>query len=273
MGRGSTPTGAAFPGRTCTSNSGTGVTTPGRRPPRGRTSSTRSRRRCATRVGKGRAQLQLLPAAGSLRADGDADAHRVVDQEPGGFDAAGSVTLQTQRTAYGIVIARAKIHDKPVVYTNLRSTYMHELDSALGFYLLNNPDKIRNPQDFFNAAYQIQYTFNWFLRRRQAHRVLQLGAEPGPRASHRSSVPDLGQLRLERPSPGAADDPGQPYRAADPAERAPPDSRPVLPDELEQQAGAGLQRRRDRAAIRLGLPLATAGQQHQPFTSRSATGR
>jgi len=33
-GPGVDATGAAFPGRTCTSNSGTGVTTPGRRPPR-----------------------------------------------------------------------------------------------------------------------------------------------------------------------------------------------------------------------------------------------
>src|SRR5207302_10354973 len=49
-----------------------------------------------------------------------------------------------------------------VIYTNLRSTYMHELDSAVGFYLLNDPNKVRNPQDFFNATYQIQYTFNWF---------------------------------------------------------------------------------------------------------------
>jgi len=47
--------------------------------------------------------------------------------------AAGSITLQTQRTAYGIVIARARIKGRPVVYTNLRSTYMHELDSAAGF--------------------------------------------------------------------------------------------------------------------------------------------
>jgi hypothetical protein len=74
----------------------------------------------------------------------------------------GSITLQTQRTAFGIVIARARIHGRAVAYTNLRSTYMHELDSVVGFYLLNDPDKIRNPQDFMNAASQIQYTFNWF---------------------------------------------------------------------------------------------------------------
>jgi hypothetical protein len=81
----------------------------------------------------------------------------LADQTP-----AGSVTLRTLRTAYGIVIARARIRGRPVVYCNLRSTYMHELDSALGFYLLNNPGAIHGPQDFFKAAYGIDYTFNWF---------------------------------------------------------------------------------------------------------------
>ncbi|MHB8659281.1 MAG: penicillin acylase family protein [Solirubrobacteraceae bacterium] len=74
----------------------------------------------------------------------------------------GSIILQTQRTAYGIVMARAKIHGQAVAYTNLRSTYMHELDSAAGFERFNDPSRMRNPQDFFNAAYEIGYTFNWF---------------------------------------------------------------------------------------------------------------
>jgi acyl-homoserine lactone acylase PvdQ len=75
---------------------------------------------------------------------------------------AGSVTLRTQRTAYGLVIARARVHGRAVAYTNLRSTYMHELDSAVGFERFNEPAVIRNPQQYFNAAYQIGYTFNWF---------------------------------------------------------------------------------------------------------------
>ena len=75
---------------------------------------------------------------------------------------AGSVTFQTKRTAYGIVIARARTKGQPVVYSNLRSTYMHELDSALGFEKFNEPADMRNPQDFMNAAYDIEYTFNWF---------------------------------------------------------------------------------------------------------------
>jgi acyl-homoserine lactone acylase PvdQ len=76
--------------------------------------------------------------------------------------AAGSMTMQTQRTAYGIVIARATVHGQPVAYCNLRSTYMHELDSAAGFERFNDPAAMRNPQDFMNAAYGIGYTFNWF---------------------------------------------------------------------------------------------------------------
>ncbi len=75
---------------------------------------------------------------------------------------AGSITMQTQRTAYGIVIARATIKGQPVAYCNLRSTYMHELDSAAGFERFNEPAQMRSPQDFFNAAYQVGYTFNWF---------------------------------------------------------------------------------------------------------------
>ncbi len=79
------------------------------------------------------------------------------DQTP-----AGQVTFRTERTAYGLVIGRARVHGRPVVYCNLRSTYMHELDSASGFLLYNQPNSMRNPQAFFNAASHIGYTFNWF---------------------------------------------------------------------------------------------------------------
>ena len=39
---------------------------------------------------------------------------------------------------------------------------MHELDSALGFEMFNDPAEMRNPQDFMNAADKVGYTFNWF---------------------------------------------------------------------------------------------------------------
>ena len=78
------------------------------------------------------------------------------DQTP-----AGSHTLRAYRTDLGIVIARATIGGKPVAYTNLRSTYMHEADSARGFSDFNNAERMRNVEDFKRAAYKIGYTFNW----------------------------------------------------------------------------------------------------------------
>ena len=96
---------------------------------------------------------------------------------------AGSITLQTQRTAYGIVIARATIHRRPVVYTNLRSTYMHELDSAAGFEQFNEPAEMRTPQDFMNAAYKIGYTFNWFFANNAHIAYFNSGLNP-VRATH-----------------------------------------------------------------------------------------
>jgi acyl-homoserine lactone acylase PvdQ len=96
---------------------------------------------------------------------------------------AGSITMQTQRTAYGIVIARARIKGAPVAYTNLRSTYMHELDSAAGFEQFNDPAQMRNPQDFFNAAYKIGYTFNWFYSDDQHIAYFDSGQNP-VRAQH-----------------------------------------------------------------------------------------
>jgi acyl-homoserine lactone acylase PvdQ len=74
----------------------------------------------------------------------------------------GSEKLHAERTKLGLVTARATVKGKPVAYTKLRSTYFHEADSARGFADLNNPDKIRGPQDFQRAASKIGFTFNWF---------------------------------------------------------------------------------------------------------------
>jgi acyl-homoserine lactone acylase PvdQ len=74
---------------------------------------------------------------------------------------AGSQTLRTLRTKYGLVRGRGTVRGKPVLFTTLRSTYFHEVDSAAGFSDFNDPDKITNAQDFQRAAYKIGYTFNW----------------------------------------------------------------------------------------------------------------
>jgi acyl-homoserine lactone acylase PvdQ len=79
------------------------------------------------------------------------------DQTP-----AGSETITTERTKFGIVTARAKIKGKPVIYTRLRTTYGHETDSGLGFSYFNDPGKVHDAKSFQAAASLIGYTFNWF---------------------------------------------------------------------------------------------------------------
>lgn len=75
---------------------------------------------------------------------------------------AGSETMTVQRTAYGPVIARATVKGRPVAYTRARTTYFHEIESAVGFSAFNDPGRIRGPQDYARAAYGIGFTFNWF---------------------------------------------------------------------------------------------------------------
>jgi acyl-homoserine lactone acylase PvdQ len=74
---------------------------------------------------------------------------------------AGTQTLRAGRTKLGLVTGRATIKGVPVAYTRLRSTYMHEIDSARGFSDFNDPAKMRDARDFQRAAHKIGYTFNW----------------------------------------------------------------------------------------------------------------
>jgi acyl-homoserine lactone acylase PvdQ len=75
---------------------------------------------------------------------------------------AGTQTLRALRTKLGLVTARGTLRGRPVAFTELRSTYFHEVDSAGGFMDFNNPDRIRGPGDFQRAASRVGYTFNWF---------------------------------------------------------------------------------------------------------------
>lgn len=76
--------------------------------------------------------------------------------------AAGSYDLTTYRTKYGLVDYTATVGGVPVAYTSLRSTYMHEADSAIGFQMFNDPSVMSTPQGFESAAANIGYDFNWF---------------------------------------------------------------------------------------------------------------
>ncbi|MEU6402692.1 penicillin acylase family protein [Streptomyces sp. NPDC046985] len=76
--------------------------------------------------------------------------------------AAGSYTMRVWRTDYGPVQYRATVGGKKVAYTTLRSSYLHEADSIIGFQMLNDPGFVQSPQDFQQAAQHINFTFNWF---------------------------------------------------------------------------------------------------------------
>src|SRR4051794_25289958 len=102
--------------------------------------------------------------------------------------AAGSETITTERTKFGIVTARAKIKGKPVVYTRLRTTYGHETDSALGFSYFNDPGKVHDAKSFQAAASLIGYTFNWFYV--DSHKIAYFNSGFNPARAPRTD-PDL----------------------------------------------------------------------------------
>ncbi|MFD9002865.1 penicillin acylase family protein [Streptomyces sp. NPDC059582] len=76
--------------------------------------------------------------------------------------AAGSYTMRVYRTKYGPVEYRATVGGKKVAYTTLRSSYLHEADSIIGFQMLNDPDYVTGPATFQTATQHINFTFNWF---------------------------------------------------------------------------------------------------------------
>lgn len=100
--------------------------------------------------------------------------------QPSAADAtpAGSITLRSQRTRAGIVVARARIDGRPVAYVERRSTYFRELDSARGFAAFNMPGRIRDARDFQRAASLVDYTFNWFYADDRDVAYFNSGANP-----------------------------------------------------------------------------------------------
>jgi len=92
--------------------------------------------------------------------------------------APGSETLAAQRTANGIVVARATVHGQPVAFTRQRATFMHEIDSAVGFRDFNDPGAVHDVQSFQHAAYKIGYTFNWLYTDDRDIGYFNSGANP-----------------------------------------------------------------------------------------------
>lgn len=92
--------------------------------------------------------------------------------------AAGSYTMRVWRTKYGPVEYRATVGGKKVAYTTLRSSYLHEADSIIGFQMLNDPDYVTGPAAFQSATQHINFTFNWFYADSQHTAYYNSGDNP-----------------------------------------------------------------------------------------------
>ena len=71
-------------------------------------------------------------------------------------------TFLVLRTHHGLVQLRTTVDGRPVAIVHQRSTYGREVDSAVGFARLNDPDYVHDAGSFQQAVSAIDYTFNWF---------------------------------------------------------------------------------------------------------------
>ncbi|MGW2694452.1 penicillin acylase family protein [Streptomyces sp. NPDC001296] len=111
--------------------------------------------------------------------------------------AAGSYTMRVWRTKYGPVQYRATVGGKKVAYTTLRSSYLHEADSIVGFQMLNDPDFVKGPQDFQKAVQHINYTFNWFYADSQHTAYYNSGDNPVRASGVDAEFPTWAQAAYE----------------------------------------------------------------------------
>lgn len=111
--------------------------------------------------------------------------------------AAGSYTMRVWKTEYGPVEYRATVGGKKVAYTTLRSSYMHEADSIIGFQMLNDPDYVKSPQTFQSAAQHINFTFNWFYADSSHTAYYNSGNNPVRASGVDSEFPVWGQAAYE----------------------------------------------------------------------------
>ena len=110
---------------------------------------------------------------------------------------AGSETLRSQRTAMGLVEARATIRRRPYIYTRLRSTYRQEPNGGLTFRWLSEPGRVRGPRDFQRIASLVPFTFNWFYIDRRHIAYQNSGANPVRARGTDASLPIFGKRRNE----------------------------------------------------------------------------
>jgi hypothetical protein len=112
---------------------------------------------------------------------------------------AGSYRLTVLRTKYGLVTWRGLVGGKPVAFTSLRATYRHEVDSAIGFQMFNEPDQMGTPAAFAASAANIPFAFNWFYVNSADSAYYMSGADPVRAAGADPNLPTRAQPAYEWP--------------------------------------------------------------------------
>ena len=156
-------------------------------------------------------------------------------------------TLRAERTKLGIVAGRG---DRPRQAGALHQAALDLLPRGRlarpASWTSTRPRQITGPRDFQRAARDDRLHVQLVLRRRRAHRLLQLRREPGAREGHRPQLP--GRARSSSGRAGTR----TPGRRASRGFDAAPAGRSTRRTscQLEQQAGARLPRRRRRTRTR-----------------------
>ncbi|MEV2239431.1 penicillin acylase family protein [Micromonospora sp. NPDC049891] len=103
--------------------------------------------------------------------------------------AAGSYKLVAWRTKLGLVAWRGTVGGVPHAFTQLRSTYGREADSAIGFQMYNDPTQMGSATAFLNSANNVEYAFNWFYVNSTESAYFNSGLNPVRAAGANPSLP------------------------------------------------------------------------------------
>ena len=86
-------------------------------------------------------------------------------------------TLRVERSVHGPIQSRATVSGQPVAIASARSTYFHELESALAFKRLTGGE-VRDARSFQQTMGEINFAFNWFYADDRNVAYLQSGWYP-----------------------------------------------------------------------------------------------
>jgi acyl-homoserine lactone acylase PvdQ len=99
--------------------------------------------------------------------------------------------LRVERSVHGPIQARARVDGRPVAIAEARSTYFHELESALAFKRLNG-NEVTGPGSFQRTMDEINFAFNWFYVDDQDVSFFQSGWFPRRAEGTAPSLPAYG---------------------------------------------------------------------------------